>query len=224
MILLTVDSNDILRPRPICNLVASILLMTSTLVNDAVGEQPKKLNCSVDLDRIPFLVKDTIHPYYLRKNPNLGRQTFSKVASQIRKLEAQAEICSELYLAEGKAKSSADEPTVAEQSANLFRACIRRDIEILWTEPERQITHAAAHEVGLVTAILQAIQHLQSVLGDVGPGHGVLGPRDNHRRAFVRFPYLGQATLPGGEKQAPYHSSTVPAEFGELLPLTVVTD
>ena len=43
-----------------------------------------------------------------------------------------------------------------------------------WIAPQQQIPYPASHKIGLITSLLEAIEHLQGVLADVGARDNVL--------------------------------------------------
>ena len=57
---------------------------------------------------------------------------------------------------------------------------VRRDVEILRMQAEQQVAHRAADQEGLEARILEPVEDLQCVRGDIGARDGVPGARDNH--------------------------------------------
>ena len=57
------------------------------------------------------------------------------------------------------------------------------DVEVLRLDADQQVAHAAADQERHEARIAQAVQHAQRIRRDVGAGDGVLGPRDDPRRA-----------------------------------------
>src|SRR5690606_28256722 len=70
-----------------------------------------------------------------------------------------------------------DQPAVAKQPVHLLRQRIGDDVEVLRVPAEQQITHAAADDERRVPGVLEPVQNLQSVAGDVCPADRVLGTR-----------------------------------------------
>jgi hypothetical protein len=67
-----------------------------------------------------------------------------------------------------QAKAATDKATVAKQFANLFGRCVSRNIEVLWLATEQHVPYGTAHEMCLVSGLVQAIKHLDGILRDVG--------------------------------------------------------
>jgi hypothetical protein len=63
----------------------------------------------------------------------------------------------------GKTEPAADEPAVAKDLFNLVGRGVRGDIEVLGLAAEQQVTHTAAHEIGVVSMLLQLIENPDSI-------------------------------------------------------------
>ncbi|MCY1295406.1 hypothetical protein D9M70_447470 [compost metagenome] len=66
-------------------------------------------------------------------------------------------------------EAAADHPRIAEFGAHLFGRGAGGDVEVLGFEIEQQVAHAAADQVGLVTGLLQALDHADRVAADLRP-------------------------------------------------------
>ena len=84
----------------------------------------------------------------------------------------------------GQTEAAADQATVAEQRAHVLRVRIGRDVEVLRVPAEEQITDAATDQERLVARVLEAVENLESVFGNVGPGNIVFGPRNDLGRVL----------------------------------------
>ncbi len=77
------------------------------------------------------------------------------------------DLASEPHVSEAKAPS--DEAAVAEHRFHLLRRGVGGHVEVLGLPSEQQVANATAHQVGLVAALLQAVEHFQGTFGNVGP-------------------------------------------------------
>jgi len=66
-------------------------------------------------------------------------------------------------------EAAADQPAVAEQLVNLFRAGVGGDVEVLRFAAEQQIPHPAADQTGAIAGLAQPVQDFNRVGADVGP-------------------------------------------------------
>ena len=82
----------------------------------------------------------------------------------------------------GEAEAAADETAVAEQAPHLLGTGVGGDIEVLGVAAQQQVAHAAAHQVGRVARLVQAVEDLEGVFADVGAGNVVLVARDYYWR------------------------------------------
>ena len=78
-------------------------------------------------------------------------------------------------------EAPADDAGVAEDPADLLRLRVGGDIEILRLAAEQEIAHAAAHHVGEIPRLLQAIEDLQRLFLDPAAGDRVLGTGNDAR-------------------------------------------
>jgi hypothetical protein len=81
----------------------------------------------------------------------------------------------------GQAESPPDDPAIPEQALDLIGMRRRADIEVLGASAEQQIANAAAHEVGDVLVLMEAVQHLERVRIDLAARDRVLGSRHDNR-------------------------------------------
>ncbi len=88
-----------------------------------------------------------------------------------------------------------------EQPPDLVRLGVGADVEVLWFAAHHQVAHAAAHQVGQVAGVVQAVEDLEGVLVDVPAGDRVLGAsqrcvaplrRSRSRGAHSRVEYKGR--------------------------------
>ena len=86
-----------------------------------------------------------------------------------------------------QAEAPADDPRVAEQPADLVRAGVGADVEVLGPPPEHQVAHAPPHQVGLVAGAVQPVHDLEGVAADVLAGDRVVLPRQDQRRHPTAF-------------------------------------
>ena len=71
-----------------------------------------------------------------------------------------------------------------EQPADLVGLGVGADVEVLGRAPHHQVAHAAAHQVGRVARVVEAVEDFEGVLVDVSAGDGVLGARQDARLHF----------------------------------------
>ncbi len=86
-----------------------------------------------------------------------------------------------------QAEPAADEPRIAEQRPDLLGTGVRGDVEVLGLAVQQQIPHPAAHDEGLIPAILEAVEDLQGIPGNVRAGDVVVGSRDDAGRIRSRL-------------------------------------
>ena len=77
-------------------------------------------------------------------------------------------------------EAATDQAAVPEELADLLRMGVRRDVEILGVQAEQQVAHRPADQERLVARVLEPVEDLQRVRGDVGARDGVPGARDDH--------------------------------------------
>ena len=73
----------------------------------------------------------------------------------------------------GEPEAASDEPAVGEDLLELLGGGVGGDVEVLGDEPEEQVAHAAAREVGDVAFAAQAVEHLEGVGIDLFPAKAV---------------------------------------------------
>ncbi len=99
----------------------------------------------------------------------------------------------------GDEEAAPDQAAGAEQAADLIRMRAGGDVEVFRLDPGQQVAHAAADHVGLMTGVLEAVQHLHRARRQVGARDGVLVPGDAQgfarRLGNGRLLVLGDATL-----------------------------
>ena len=81
-------------------------------------------------------------------------------------------------------EAAADHEAVAEEPLDLLRVGAGADVEVLGLAAQQQVAHPAAHQVGHVTAALEAVQDLQGVRVDGLAGDRVLRALEDARRHF----------------------------------------
>ncbi|MCY1400414.1 hypothetical protein D9M71_155040 [compost metagenome] len=79
-------------------------------------------------------------------------------------------------------EAAADHPGVAEFVAHLFGRGAGGHVEVLGLDPQQQVAHAAADQVGLVAGPLQAVDHADSIAADLFVVQRVLAAAENFRR------------------------------------------
>ncbi len=79
----------------------------------------------------------------------------------------------------GEAEPSTDQPAIAEQLFNLVWSCIRSYIEVFRLTAEQQVADSAAYEVGIISLLLQPVQHTNSVVADPLAGNGMFRTRND---------------------------------------------
>ena len=107
----------------------------------------------------------------------------------------------------GKPETPANQPAVGEQLTHLFGTRIRRNVKILGSMTQQQVTHPATNQKGLVPGILEPIKNLQSTLGDIDPRYRMAGSWHDQWCQWVRCPYRCQKLSSAGNDTAPYHNS-----------------
>ncbi len=70
---------------------------------------------------------------------------------------------------------------------HLLRMGAGGHVEILGLPAQQEIAHATAHEVCLVAGILQPVQDLEGVLGDVSPRNVMVSAGEDERSDNGRF-------------------------------------
>ena len=85
-----------------------------------------------------------------------------------------------------EAKSSPDDAAVAEKTANVLRTRICCDVEILGLAAEQKVAHAAAHQVGLKAAALEAAHHLCGIRVDAVVVEDVVVPDQPRARVSLQ--------------------------------------
>jgi hypothetical protein len=78
-------------------------------------------------------------------------------------------------------EAPADQAAVAEDPPDLLRVRVGGDVEVLGLDVEQQVAHGAAHEEGLVTGVLEPIEHLERGRRDVRTRDRVVGARVDRR-------------------------------------------
>ena len=79
------------------------------------------------------------------------------------------------------AEAAANNARGAEQGFGLFGRGVGGNVEILGLEPQEDVPDAASHDIGLVTGIVERIQHLEAAGADLLPGDAMFGTRNQHR-------------------------------------------
>ena len=79
----------------------------------------------------------------------------------------------------GETEPAADQPAVAEGLLDLVGRRIGRDIEVLGLAAQKQIAHAPAHEVGVISLLLQTVKHPDCVGTDPLAGDGMFPAGDD---------------------------------------------
>ena len=73
-------------------------------------------------------------------------------------------------------EAPADNPAVAEEFPQLPGPGVGHHVEVLGRLAQEQIPDAAAHQVGGVAGMVEAVKDLQGLHVDVSPGDGMFGP------------------------------------------------
>jgi len=73
-----------------------------------------------------------------------------------------------------KPESAADEPTISEQRLHVFRARVRRDIEVLGLATKEQVADTTANQTGPIAAIFQPVENLECIGTDVRPADAMI--------------------------------------------------
>ena len=76
----------------------------------------------------------------------------------------------------GQTEAASHQTAVGEEFADLLRGGVGRHIEILGRSAQQQIAHTSAHQIGLITCFIQAIEHLQGVVTDLASRDRMLIP------------------------------------------------
>ena len=79
----------------------------------------------------------------------------------------------------GEPEAPADDAAVPEEAADVLRAGVGPDVEVLRGPPRQEIADGAADEVRLEPGPVQAVENLQGVGVDVAARDGVLGAGDD---------------------------------------------
>ena len=64
---------------------------------------------------------------------------------------------------------------------DISKRTLRRDVEIFRMTVQKEVTNTSAHQKRLVAGVIQPIEHLDGVVGDVRPADVVSGARDDVR-------------------------------------------
>jgi hypothetical protein len=87
-----------------------------------------------------------------------------------------------------QAEAAPDQATVAEHLSDLFRARVRRDVEVFRFAPQEQVADTTADQMGLKTGRLEPIQNLQRIGRDIGTRDRVLVARNDNWAGDRRLP------------------------------------